>query len=77
MPKLPVITSRELIAALKRLGFEKYHQSGSHAQFKHSDGRRVTVPIHSGKDIKRKTLKSIIADMGLSVDEFIVLLKKK
>ena len=75
MPKLPVIKSRELIQVLRRLGFFEFHRVGSHAQFKHSDGRRITVPIHSGKDIKKKTLKGIIDDLDLSVEKFIKILK--
>jgi len=76
MPMLPVIKSRELIRVLHALGFFLHHQVGSHAQFKHPDGRRVTVPIHAGKDINRKTLKGIIDDLHLSVEEFITLLKE-
>ena len=68
MPKLPVIKSRELIQILIKLGFFKFHQVGSHAQFKHFDGRRITIPIHSGKDIKRKTLKIMLASMTSIVD---------
>lgn len=75
MPKLPVIKSRELIRALNRLGFFEFHQVGNHAQFKHSDGRRITVPIHSGKDINKKTLKGIIGDLNISTEEFIAILK--
>lgn len=76
MPKLPVIKARELIRALKKLGFFKYHQVGSHAQFKHEDGRRITIPVHQGKDINRGTLRGIINDLNISVDEFIKTLKK-
>ena len=75
MPKLPVLKAKELIRVLTRLGFYKHHQVGSHAQFKHSDGSRVTVPIHQGKDIGRKTLKGIIGDLDLSVEEFIKILR--
>ena len=64
MPKLPVIEARELIQTLNRLGFFKFHQVGSHAQFKHPDGRKITVPIHQGKEIGRKTLKEIINDLN-------------
>lgn len=39
-----------------------------------SDKRRIVVPIHLGKDIKRKTLYGIIKDMGIEVEEFIELL---
>lgn len=77
MPKLPLVKSRELIQALHRLGFFEYHQAGSHLQLKQSDGRRVTVPVHAGKDIKKKTLKSIITDLDISVEEFIKILKSR
>jgi len=77
MPKLPVIKTRELIQILSKLGFFKYHQVGSHAQFKHSDGRRITVPVHKGKDVGRKTLKGIIDDIDITVKEFIKLLRGK
>jgi predicted RNA binding protein YcfA (HicA-like mRNA interferase family) len=76
MAKLPVVKARELLAALQALGFVIHHQRGSHAQLKHPDGRRVTVPIHSGKDIRRGTLRGIITDIGLSVDEFVKLLNR-
>lgn len=76
MPKLPIIKTRELVRVLIKLGFFKYHQVGSHAQFKHSDGRRITVPIHQGKDIEKKMLRGIISDLEISVEQFISLLKK-
>jgi len=77
MPKLPIIKSRELIRALERLGFYKSHQVGSHAQFKNTKNQKITVPVHSGKDITRKTLKGIINDIEISVEKFIKILKKK
>ena len=75
MPRLPVVKTRELIRALTRLGFFEYHRVGSHAQFKHSDGRRVTIPIHGGKDIGKKTLKGIIDDLKIGSDEFVKILR--
>lgn len=77
MPKLPVLKGRELIRVLVQLGFFEYHHVGSHVQFKHHDGRRLTVPVHGGRDITPGTLRGIISDMGISVEEFIILLKKK
>lgn len=76
MPKLPIIKVRELIRVLEQLGFFKYHQVGSHAQYKHYDGRRITVPIHYGRDIQKKMLRGIINDLELKVEEFLSLLKK-
>lgn len=76
MPKLPVIKPRELIRVLEKLEFFEFHRVGSHAQFKHFDGRRITIPIHQGKDIKSGTLRGIIKDINLTVEEFIKILKK-
>lgn len=76
MPKLPVIKTKELIRVIERLGFLKYHQVGSHAQFKHPDGRRITIPIHGSKDIGKKTLRGILNDLNIPVEEFIKLLKE-
>lgn len=76
MPKLPVIKADKLIKILKKLGFYKYHQVGSHIQFKHEDGRRITVLFHKGRDIRKGTLRGIINDVKISVDDFIKVLKK-
>ena len=75
MAELPVLRSREVVAALGRAGFFVHHQSGSHAVLRHrtETSRRVTVPMHS-RDLKRGTLRSIVREAGLSVDEFVRLL---
>ena len=75
MPKLPVITPKELVRVLGKLGFFEWHRVGSHAQWKHSGGRRITVPMHAGKDLKKKTLRGIINDLEISVEEFVKMLK--
>lgn len=75
MPKLPVVKADKLLKALFRLGFEKHHQAGSHIQLKHSDGRRTTVPYHPKQEIRKGTLKAIIDDIDLTVEEFIDALK--
>jgi predicted RNA binding protein YcfA (HicA-like mRNA interferase family) len=76
MPKLPIIKAKQLIRALEKLGFFKHHQIGSHAQFKHLDGRRITVPIHQGRDLKKKFIKGIINDLEINLEIFLNLLKK-
>ena len=77
MSKLPTIKTRELLRVLLRIGFFKHHQIGSHAQFKHKDGRRITVSIHSGHDVPNGTLRGIIHDIKISVDDFIRVLNKE
>lgn len=76
MPKLPVIKARQLLKALQKLGFYKHHQTGSHIQLKHPDGRRTTIAYHPNQEVRRGTLKAIIDDLEISVEEFTKLLKK-
>lgn len=71
MPKLPILKTNKLVKCLFKMGFYLNHQVGSHAQFKHIDGRRTTIPIHSNKDISKGTLKAILKDIEISVDELI------
>ncbi len=76
--KFPAVKSTDVIKVLRKIGFEFKRQSGSnHAiYFRASDKKRTTVPVHSGKTIKRKTLWSILSDTGLTMEEFKKLRKK-
>jgi predicted RNA binding protein YcfA (HicA-like mRNA interferase family) len=71
---LPALKPAEVLRALQRAGFYIHHTKGSHYYLKHPDtpGLRVTVPFH-GKDLKRRTLMSIIDQAGLSVEDFLEL----
>lgn len=73
--RLPALKPREVIRALGRAGFVVDHATGSHHILYHSakPRLRVTVAYHS-KDLKPKTLRSIIRQAGLTVDEFLDLL---
>ena len=77
MPPLPVLKPKTVLRALQSAGFYIHHQSGSHARlFHHSRPElRVTIPMHN-KDLPAKTLKSIVRQAGMSVEEFIGLLQK-
>jgi predicted RNA binding protein YcfA (HicA-like mRNA interferase family) len=73
--RLPVVTSRQLIAALERLGFVHRPLGGtSHVRYVHPDGRRTTVAIHKGKDISRGLLRKILRDIEVTPEEFFKLL---
>ncbi len=72
MPKLPIIKDRELIRVLKKLGFFEHPERGtSHLVFSHPDGRRTTVSRHPGKDIPRGTLRAILRDIHISINDFV------
>lgn len=74
-PGLPVLKAREVVAALERAGFFIHHSTGSHVQLKHRDRPelRITIPYHSG-DLPRGTLRSIIRQADLTVEQFSALL---
>lgn len=69
-PRMPVVTSRQLVRVAERLGFFLDRQKGSHAvYYRDSDGARVIIPLHAGRTIKPKTLSGILEDMGVTVDQ--------
>jgi predicted RNA binding protein YcfA (HicA-like mRNA interferase family) len=71
MPKLPSIPARDVIRVAQATGFTFDRQRGSHAvYFRASDRRRVVIPMHGHKDLKPGTLRGIIADLGMTVDQF-------
>jgi len=67
--KLRPARVREVQRVLERLGFRLVRQKGSHAVYRHPDGRYTTVPVHRG-DVPRGTLARILKDIGLSPEEF-------
>jgi predicted RNA binding protein YcfA (HicA-like mRNA interferase family) len=73
--RLPSVTARQAIRALERAGFVVSRTSGSHCRLIHriDPTRKVTIPVHTG-DLARGTLRSIVAQAGLTIAEFIALL---
>ena len=75
MTALPVISGREAVKALSRAGFRVVRQRGSHVRLEKRTEEgliKLTVPLH--KSLKKGTLRRIIKDSGLTVQEFNVLL---
>lgn len=73
MSKLPVISGAECVKALRKIDFVVDRQRGSHIILVREDPRTtISVPDH--KELDRGTLRAIIRQVGLSVDEFINLL---
>lgn len=73
MTRIPALTARKLVAALKRAGYEADGQSGSHLILRHPDRAMVIVPMHA-RDVKRGTMLRIIRQAGFSESEFLGLL---
>jgi predicted RNA binding protein YcfA (HicA-like mRNA interferase family) len=72
--RLPRITGREVIAALRKAGFEVARVKGSHHFVRHPDGRGTVVPVHAVETIGPGLLTAILRDCELSREEFSSLL---
>ncbi len=74
MPKLPTdLSGRQVRTALERVGFVFRRQRGSHMILRREDPyARVVVPDH--KQVRAGTLRRILNDAGLTVEELMTLL---
>jgi len=76
MPKLPLLTAKELVKIIKKVGFEFKRQQGSHMFFEHSDGRTTVIPNHPGEEIDRGLLNKIVKhDLKIDREDFLKLTK--
>lgn len=67
--KLPLLSGRQVLSTLKRLGFVDVHQKGSHIKMKHSDGRIIVFPYQD--EVDRYTLKGALKDAEITIEEFV------
>ena len=67
--KLPLLSGRQVLAALKRLGFTQLPGKGSHIKMKHPDGRVIVFPYHH--EVDRYTLKGALRDADIEPQEFL------
>ncbi len=75
-PRIPRVTGKQVERAMLQAGWYLHHSRGSHFYYRHPDrpGRQITIPIHSGEIIPQKTLRSILEQADLTLDEFVKLL---
>ena len=75
MPKLPVLSGKEVIKALSKIGFEHVRTKGSHAILnKQTEKGKVTIPVPLHKELAKGTLKSIMNQVELGLEELLELL---
>jgi len=72
--KLPLLSWREVVKVLVKAGFRAVRQKGSHLILAKNE---YVVPVPKHKEIKRGLLTEIIAEAGLTQEEFLRLLKEK
>lgn len=74
MSKLPALTGKKAISALKEAGFEVIRVKSSHHFMRHPDGRTTIVAVHAGETIGPGLLKKILRDCQMTREEFADLL---
>ncbi|HEX7076047.1 MAG TPA: type II toxin-antitoxin system HicA family toxin [Hyphomicrobiaceae bacterium] len=74
--RLPALKARDILKALEKAGFVVVRSKGSHRICEHvqDPSRRTVIPDHGPRDLPRGTVRSIIEQAGLSVEEFLDLL---
>ena len=68
MPKLPVLSGKELIRILEKGGFQVVRQKGSHVSLQ-KEAHKTVVPLHD--ELAKGTLLGILKQCGLSKEELI------
>lgn len=75
MPRLPRVTASEAERAIMKDGWFVSGSRGSHRQYNHpTKAGRVTIAFHRGVILDPKTIRSIIDQAGLTVEQFTALL---
>ncbi len=76
MSKLPVVSGKDAVKIFQKMGYQFDHQTGSHVILRQTfpPFRRLTIPNH--KEIAKGTLRSLIREAGLTVDQFVDLERK-
>lgn len=75
MNKLPIVSGLDAVKVFAKLGYQIDHQTGSHVILRHKEPphRRLTIPAH--KELAKGTLRAIIREAGITVEQFTELLK--
>jgi len=61
-------SGKQVVKALRRLGYIVDHQRGSHI-FMHNLEKNISIIVPLHKEIKKGTLNNIIKKAGITVDE--------
>lgn len=70
MSKLKIVNASRLEKLIFKIGFTKTRHKGSHAFYRHPDGRTTTIPHHPGCDISRPLLREILREIKVSPEEY-------
>jgi predicted RNA binding protein YcfA (HicA-like mRNA interferase family) len=66
-----VLSGKEFIKILEKIGFVVVRINGSHHRMKHADGRLTTIPVHKNDDLPKGLMRKIIReDLKMELEEF-------
>jgi predicted RNA binding protein YcfA (HicA-like mRNA interferase family) len=74
MTKPPLLSGEKVVKAFEKIGYYRVSQKGSHIKIR-NDTHQITLIIPDHKEVDRWTLRGIIRDAELTIEEFIQLLK--
>jgi predicted RNA binding protein YcfA (HicA-like mRNA interferase family) len=76
MPKLPVLSGKEIMKVLSKIGFQHLRTRGSHAILSKEDKEKgkITIPVPLHPELAKGTLKSIMNQSGLRLDDLLNLI---
>ncbi len=76
MPELPNVTGKQALAAFLLLGWQVDRIKGSH-HIMHKEGcAPFPIPIKANRDLKPGTLRAMIRQSGITVDDFVKTLER-
>jgi len=76
LSRLKLVNAKTMEKLLLRLGFEKVRQKGSHAFYRHPDGRITTIPHHKARMLARPLIREILREIEVAIDDYNNRLKK-
>ena len=79
MPKLPILSGKEMIKILGKIGFVHIRTSGSHAILNRQDliKGKITLPVPLHPELAKGTLKSIMNQAGFELEDLLKIMGKK
>ena len=69
MPPLPAVSGSRVVRARKGTDSRWQGLPAAHHVMRHPDGRGTTVPVHGNRDIAKGTLRGILSDVGMTIDQ--------
>ena len=75
MPTLPTLSGRDVVRIFEKEGWQVARQRGSHIILV-KEGHKATLSVPDHREVAKGTLRSLIRSSGLTVEQFIALVRK-